>query len=280
MSVARFIKNQEIVETVKDQWVRVFGLLSHPGKRRHGIYNEFDQRYGSENWIPAHYCDGKVISRYDGYLMYEEGYYQFLKSNPGIREWIINTASDVYDIDPSNVNSGLEYTAQEYEVTHLQDISIRRVLTRLKLEEEGIPYDPENLPKIPIFRGDHLVHIRDKHSEGYFLNPGLIPFHRPEIGLDTYIKSWWKKDSIEDIYQRNKVMLVSPPSLFLKIAAVTRGAIFFCENKNDYYECLHATRKELWYRKGREIRKQVRIIGLSPTARSGIHRDLTLVRSF
>lgn len=123
MSVARFIKNQEIVETVKDQWVRVFGLLSHPGKRRHGIYNEFDQRYGSDNWIPAHYCDGKLISRYDGYLMYEEGYYQFLKSNPGIREWIINTASDVYDIDPSNVNSGLEYTAQEYEVTHLQEIA-------------------------------------------------------------------------------------------------------------------------------------------------------------
>ncbi|MFC1731984.1 hypothetical protein ACFL6I_16820 [candidate division KSB1 bacterium] len=42
--------------------------------------------------------------------------------------------SEVYDIHPSNVESGLDYSNQECDATHLQDISVRRALTRIKLE--------------------------------------------------------------------------------------------------------------------------------------------------
>jgi len=109
----KFIRNGNLVEAVAREWLTIFSQLSYAGFRKKGIYEAFDALYGRKNWLPAHFMDGKVVSRYEGYLIYEEAYYQLLKSGPEMREWIIGTASEVYDIQPSNVESGLDYTIQE-----------------------------------------------------------------------------------------------------------------------------------------------------------------------
>jgi nicotinate-nucleotide adenylyltransferase len=104
------------------------------------------------------------------------------------------TASDVYDIQPSNVESGLDYHKQECTATHLQDIAVRRVLVRLGRS----------------FKGDHLVQIRGHESEGYRLNPGKVPFHEPESIIEpTFAPGrWWDAHSVEDFWQSNKVLEV------------------------------------------------------------------------
>ncbi len=231
----REIDNKELISAVKDSWIKVTNELSYCGKRKAAIYAGFDSRFGKDGWIPAHILDGEVISRLEAYLVYEEGYYQLIKNRPDIRRKLQSTASEVYDIQPSNLNSGFDYLAQECAATHLQDISLRRALTRLALEEKGIRPDTKNLPKIPIFFGDHPVQIRDHTSEGYYLNPGKVPFHKPELILDTEQSGWWDPKSTEDWYQKNKVLLVDPSRLVVSLAMVSPSQWIFSYDDNIYY---------------------------------------------
>jgi len=226
------------LERIASSWVRIFNKLSYIGRRKAEIYSDFGEQFGKDDWLPAHFFNGKIISREEGYLVYEEAYYEFLKNNPRIRERLIAAASEVYDIAPSNVDSGLDYSKQECDATHLQDISVRRALVRLRLEEQGKSYNPQNLPEIEVFEGDHLVQIRDHTTEGYRfgLNPGQVPFHRSELILDTDQKGWWNPDSVEGWYQRNKVLLVNPEKMSLRLDMVSPEFLFFALDKNDYFQ--------------------------------------------
>jgi len=64
------------------------------------------------------------------------------------------------------------------------------------------------------FKGNHLMHVRWKDSEGFRINPGVVPFHFPELIVPGEIKDyggkgiWWYANTIEDFYQRNKVLQV------------------------------------------------------------------------
>lgn len=223
------------LENIVNSWVQIFNELTYLGRRKSEVYRELDSRFGRENWLPAHFFNGEIVSRASAYLIYEEAYYQFLKDNPETLKKLVITASEVYDIQPSNVESGLDYEKQECNATHLQDISIRRVLTRLKLEEDGTMADQKNLPKIKVFYGDHLVQIRDHTSEGYHLNPGKVPFHRPDLILDTEQNGWWDKDSVEDWYQKNKVLLVNPESFLVGLIVASPDFLFFSDEGDNYY---------------------------------------------
>ena len=54
------------------------------------------------------------------------------------------------------------------------------------------------------------MHVRWKDSEGYKINPGVVPFHLPELIVPGEIKGniWWDPNTIEDFYQKNKVLQV------------------------------------------------------------------------
>lgn len=254
----KLVNNRELVDQVKVSWLKIFNRLGYAGFNKKNIYRDLQKAYGDGNWIPAHFYDGAVISRLEGYLIYEEAYYEFLKNNPDIRQWIVATASDVYDIQPSNVECGLDYTKQECDATHLQDISVRRVLTRLKLEEEGTAFSTDNLPVIPIFNGDHLVQIRERTTEGFPLNPGQVPFHQPGLILDSDQKGWWLEGSIEDWYQKNKVLLVNPDVFKVRLAIVGTGRIFFAKTKKVYYEAAFDRKNladELKFTRGKQARR-------------------------
>ena len=259
----RYVKNQGYVDTVKDRWITIFHELSFMGYGKSKAYEAFDARFGEDHWLPAHSFDGNTVSRFEGYLHYDEAYYQFLKNNPEVREWIVSTASEVFDFDESNIQSGLDYTAQEAGATHLQDIAVRRALTRLQLEDEGRSYELEALPTIPIFSGDHPVQIRAHQTEGFPLNPGQVPDHEPEVALGDYKKSWWKEGSVEDIYQRNKVLLVDPDS-FEAVLALVQGDKMYFENDRSHVYIAETNGRlplELQFIRGKEAR------GLIPPGR-------------
>lgn len=219
-----------------EEWIKIFNELGYLGFSKKKKYQEFNQRFGQDNWLVKHFLDDQILNFVDACLQYEESYYQHFKNNPDLRKWIINTASEVYDIQESNIESRLDYTNQECDAIHLQDIAVRRALIRLKLEDEGIDYNPNNLPDIPIFKGDHPVQIRGHKTEGFPLNPGQVPFHKPELILDTAQDGWWKQGSAEDFYQKNKVLLVNPESFEVKLAIVNQSNLFFEFDKNSYYK--------------------------------------------
>ncbi len=111
---------------------------------------------------------------------------------------MLNTASDVYDTSPTNVEAGFDYEKQETPNNHIHDVAIRRAVLRLG----------------QWFHGDHLMHVRWVESEGFRINPGVVPFHLPHLIVPGEINDyggkglWWRANTIEDFYQRNKILEV------------------------------------------------------------------------
>jgi len=104
----------------------------------------------------------------------------------------------VYDTAPTNVRSGINYSRQETPNNHIHDISIRRAILR-----HG-----------KWFSGSGLCHVRWKGSDGFEYNPGVVLFHKPEMIVVGDIKdyggkgTWWFELTLEDFYQKNKVLQV------------------------------------------------------------------------
>mgnify|MGYP001584899331 CR=1 FL=1 len=168
------------------------------GKKRNEVYGLWDHIYGEGNRRIAYQWGNYIVPKDLAIQIYEDGYYEFLKNNPDTLEWLISSASDVYDTAPSNVEAKFDYSHQETLNTHLHDTAIRRSLVRLG----------------KWFRGDHLIHVRWKDTEGFRLSPGIVSFHLPERIIREEIKDyggkgiWWYPNTIEDFYQRNKILQV------------------------------------------------------------------------
>lgn len=168
------------------------------GKKRDELCKLWDAKYGHLNWRLAYQWGDLVVPREVGIQLYEDAYYEFLKNNPETLEWLVSNASNVFDTAPTNIQSEFDYTIQETPNSHIHDIAIRRSVLRLG----------------EWFRGDHLIHVRWKDTEGFRLSPGIVPFHLPKFIVPGEIKDyggkgfWWYKDSIEDFYQRNKVLQI------------------------------------------------------------------------
>ena len=168
------------------------------GKRRDELQSQWNQQFGEGNWRLAYQWGDLVVTREMGMQIYEDGYYEFFRKHPSMLWWLISTASDVYDTAPTNVQAGFNYYQQETPNNHIHDVAIRRSVARLG----------------KWFNGDHLMHVRWKDSEGFNINPCVVLFHRPKLILPGEIKDyggkgiWWYPNTIEDFYQRNKVLQV------------------------------------------------------------------------
>jgi len=168
------------------------------GKKRDEVQAGWTQRYGADNWRIAYQWGSQIILRREALQIYEDGYYEFFKGSPGKLEWLVSTASDVFDTAPTNVQAGFDYEQQETPNNHIHDVAIRRAVLRLGRE----------------FRGNHPMHVRWTGSEGFEINPGVVPFHLPQMIVPGEIQDyggkgiWWRPNTIEDFYQRNKVLQV------------------------------------------------------------------------
>ena len=189
--------SQDLDSQINDKqegWI----MLHRPGyfgKKRDRIQNGYNTAYGQGNWRIQWQWGNQTIPFETAIQLYEDAYYEFLKQNKEVVDWLITTARDVYDNDESNVHSGLDYSIQENYSSHYQDISIRRVVLRLGKQ----------------FQGEKLVQVRSPTSEGCLLSPGVVPFHIPEKIAEPRISGWWKENTIEDFWQSNKVTEIRKP---------------------------------------------------------------------
>jgi len=158
------------------------------GGNKANAVRQLTERYGKGRWRIVWAWREGYIDRDEAIRHYEDAYVHFLDANNETLEWLLTNASDVYDISPRDVQSGLNYAIQQEKATHLQDIAIRRAVMRLGKE----------------FVGDRLIQVRHLRGEGQRYNPGLVPFHMPELIVKPHLPGWWNEASIEDFYQSNK----------------------------------------------------------------------------
>jgi len=187
------------LETSKAQFILEYCINGYVyggyfGAKRDAIEQRLNAWFGESGWEVKHLVNGEFVSEETAIQHYEDAYFIYFQNNPEILESLINTAADVYDTAPSNRNSGTDYAIQETPEIgrHLQDIAIRRVLKRLGKE----------------FRGSELIQIRGKKTKGYCLNPGLVPFHKPEL-ISVAMKGWWRPATIEVFFQSTKVIVLA-----------------------------------------------------------------------
>tara|TARA_Y100000310_G_C20590522_1_gene767764 strand:+ start:605 stop:1108 length:504 start_codon:yes stop_codon:yes gene_type:complete len=141
--------------------------IEHPGyfgTSRDEIHTRYNQQFGQDNWRISWQWGSQVIEKPDALQIYEDGYYKFFKSNKDVLNWLVSTASDVYDTAPTNIQAGFSYSVQETINNPIHDVAIRRAVLR-----NGV-----------LFIGDHLMEVRP-NKEGEKLGPHLIPFHLPDM---------------------------------------------------------------------------------------------------
>jgi hypothetical protein len=189
----------------KNDWKLVDNTSpGYVGQRRNDLRGERDNKYGTENWqtvwlVGDDYLDFEEVCR-----LYEDAYFQYFEKRPELLDLLLRVASDVYDDEPSNVESGYDYLKQGSIRTHIQDIAIRNCVRRFGRT----------------FNGNTLLQIRDRmgeHPLSLALSPGQVPFHRPELisfpdnlaQLET--SAWWLPLTVEDFYQRAKRLVVRNP---------------------------------------------------------------------
>jgi hypothetical protein len=186
----------------KTEWKLVDNTSAgYVGSRRNELWAERDSKYGKGNWRSVWLVEGDYLEYEEVCRLYEDAYFEYFKKRLELLEYLLEAASDVYDDDPSNVESGLDYSRQGSVRTHIQDIAIRNCVKRLGRE----------------FRGQTLLQIRDREGEhplSLALSPGQVPFHKPELLSDPdnlreiRSKAWWLPLSVEDFYQRAKRLAI------------------------------------------------------------------------
>ena len=179
---------------MSERWMTI-GRPGYFGSKREARHAELDAEHGAGNWRLAWIINGHAVSREQMTMLYEDAYYEFMSAKAHITERLLSEASDVYDDAPSNVLAGFDYSVQETNRTHVQDVAIRRVVARLGRA----------------FSGAELIQIRDNlgtHPLSMVLSPGQVPFHRPEWLMEPELEGWWLPGSVESFYQSNKVLQV------------------------------------------------------------------------
>lgn len=165
------------------------------GRHRDAKHAEYDQRYGVGNWRIVWKVGSNYFTFEEEVLLYEDAYFEYLRRHKGLKAALILGASDVYDDSLSNIESGLDYSKQETERTHIQDIALRRCVRRFGEH----------------FRGEELIQIRDRegsHELSMLLSPGQVPFHLPHLIENPQLEGWWKPFSVESFHQSNKVLQI------------------------------------------------------------------------
>ncbi len=177
-----------------ENWITI-GTPGYLGAERDFRFKEWNEIYGEGNWRLVWTVNRTLVDFLGACALYEDGYYYFLIKNSHIVGQLIYDACNVYDDNPTNVESGFDYKHQETARTHIQDIAIRRCLLRMGRW----------------FKGRELIQIRSKadgHCLGRVLSPGNVPFHRPDLIGQPELKGWWKKGSVESFYQSNRVLQI------------------------------------------------------------------------
>ena len=205
--------------------------VTYLGGKREQFVARMDKLFGDGNWTIGYIAGGKMLSRDEALNLYERSYVEYFKSNPEFTQRLVREARDVYDTNPSNTQSGLDWHKQEDSHSHLQDIAVRRALKTLGLS----------------FQGEKLLQIRGKESDLPELNPGKVPFIAPELinQYREFLAQWVDKGSVEDFWQNNKFVLLRGESSVI------------AHLKNEVAVDLAANRAQNWKITGERLRALV-----------------------
>lgn len=170
------------------------GFLGH---KRNEEWQRRNELYGAGDWQMGWLVEGKLLEYPEVCQLYGDAYIAYFEMRPELLNTLCQVASNVYDDDPINVESGTDFNKRGDVKTHIGDTAIRRAVQHFGRKFEG-----QKLLMIHDRLGDHPLSLA--------LSPGQVPFHRPELlsnpdnMAELEENAWWLPGSVEDFYQRSK----------------------------------------------------------------------------
>jgi len=164
---------------------------SYLGKKRDAFTSDMNEKYGKGNWDFAWKVGDDYWPFKKAIFLYEGAYFVEMLHEFDFWNGVLQEYSECYDNNVSNVASGLDYSKQENESNHYQDIAVRRCMLLL-----GLKFGDS---KKPLMWARH-----NSEDDGSYLSPGRIKFHRPELIEQPELTGWWEPASTEAWYQSNK----------------------------------------------------------------------------
>lgn len=181
-----------------DEW-EIVNRPSYFGKNKAKRIKAYNKNHGVDNWQLAWQVGDDLLPFELAIQLYEDAYYEYLKDNEDTLDYLCKNASEVYDNAMTNVMSGFDYTIQENDSNHYQDISVRKAIYRLGRKFEGDGF---------------AIQIRTNSLDevGKRLSPGFLPFHLPLYISKPVQVGWWGRGTVEEFWQSNKVLIVKKDS--------------------------------------------------------------------
>lgn len=187
-----------------------WSTIEHPGyfgKKKDEQITKWNETYGEGNWrIAWELANGEVLD-YEGiiYKIYVPGYVRHFLLNPADAEFLTQNYSYSYDKDLISREEAFDIYALYNKPGRANQF--HNVALNIALEWYlGMP-----------FKGEQPIQVREgkpgtspeEQPEGYLWSPGRILTIRPELIPDQLLETvWWHEGTIEDLYQKSKVLQV------------------------------------------------------------------------
>lgn len=176
------------------------------GKSREEQEKAWDEKYGKGNWRLAWETPQKEALTFDGIIQeYVEGYTEYFRQHPDEAKWITENYAYAYDKEIITKEEAFD----PYALYQKQGKANQFHHVALNIALEKVLDTP--------FKGEEPIKVRagkpntpvEQWPAGWKWHPGLIPCVHPEMIQDvTFDNQWWKKGSIEDLYQSDKVLQI------------------------------------------------------------------------
>ena len=189
----------------------LWDIKEHPGylgKARTDKMSEWDGKYGEGNWRLIHWqnAKGQLLTYDEVFQVYVEGYEEYFKKHRNEAEFLIKNYSYGYDYD--------QITREEAFDSHaLYD------KPGIRNQFHNVAFNIALVNVVGrMFEGNRPIQVREgkpgtpdnEQPEGFKWSPGKIPCKDPSIIPHVQLggEQWWQNGTIEDFYQRAKVLEV------------------------------------------------------------------------
>lgn len=193
-------------KTMKSKEWKTISRPGYQGKNRDAKAEEWNVLYGKENWrIAWELRDGQILDFEKLFWqIYVASYVQYFLRNPEEANFITSGFSYAYDKELVSKKDAFDpYALYEKagKPNQFHNVALNIALEWF-LERRFTGKDP-----IQVRQGKPGTPSSDWPT-GWRWSPGLIPTVRKDLIPENEITGWWQKWTMEDFYQKAKVLQV------------------------------------------------------------------------
>mgnify|MGYP001590905064 CR=1 FL=1 len=188
------------------KWVTV-ASPGYLGSRRDATHELWDKEYGEGSWrIGWELADGTSLTYPELFRLYVDSYAQYFREH--LKEAVFLAENFSYAWDETDISRAEVFDPYALWGKPGNSNQFHHVALNVAIEQVlEMPF----VGRMPIqVRGGKPGTPTQDWSEGWWWHPGRIPCLRPELipqGFEPERK-WWDNGTIEDLYQKAKVLQV------------------------------------------------------------------------